>query len=704
MTGARPLAGFALVAALAACVATPAATPRTRVDPVADLLRGRLDGVAVSADGSLFAAPSLERMTATEGGPLASHAWSLAADGAGSVYLGTGPDGRILRVSPSTGTSVRATLDAPLVTALLVLPDGTLIAGASPDARVFRIPYGGSPEVLAELDARYVWDLARGSDGRLYAATGEPGGVVRISERGEVATWYESTDPHVVALAALPDGGLIAGGAGRGTIVRLDREGRPTVLHDDDLPEVADLAVLPGGDVVAALVAPPPVPSRRPAVRIELPGDPRFAGATGIDTLEEAPGTVVEGFIEGLAGEDREPAAALRGKIVRIGADGIAREIWRSSTEAPFVVAVDSRGRARFGTGEPARLYGIEDGHVALLASLDEGQTTGLIPFGPGLILATSNPAAAFRIDEDRRDAGVFLSATFDAGAPARWGSIRWRADRFPNPVEMFTRTGDCAEPDASWSAWSPALTDPRGSDIVNPDGRFVQWRLRIPPGAGGSAVRVSDVRVTYEPRNRPPEVRDPAFVDGGPAVRATATVSWTARDADADPLHARVDVRSADGGDWRTLVRVPDEPPAREPSEWRVGRVSIDVGGLDEGTWDLRVAVDDVAGNVPGEERETATVERISMVVDRTPPTVTVSAAGSDAFRVEAKDAGSGLRAAVVLSDGEVAFRARPDDGVCDDAAETFTIRLPEAFHGRTLQLRLEDAAGNVASVDLRP
>src|SRR6186713_351007 len=62
----------------------------------ADLLKGDARGVSISDTGMLMLAPRLTEIFNTE----QAFVWSSAVDAQGNVYLGTGHDGKIFRVSP----------------------------------------------------------------------------------------------------------------------------------------------------------------------------------------------------------------------------------------------------------------------------------------------------------------------------------------------------------------------------------------------------------------------------------------------------------------------------------------------------------------------------------------------------------------------------------------------------------------------------
>src|SRR6266699_2970801 len=92
-----------------------------------ELLKGDARGVSISDTGVLMLAPKLTELFNTE----QAFVWSTVVDNQGNVFLGTGHDGRVYRVSADGRGSVlydSAELD---VTALAVGSDGTLYAGTS---------------------------------------------------------------------------------------------------------------------------------------------------------------------------------------------------------------------------------------------------------------------------------------------------------------------------------------------------------------------------------------------------------------------------------------------------------------------------------------------------------------------------------------------------------------------------------------------
>lgn len=702
----RKLLLAALVAATLAGWAGsgPAARTRSFTATIDSLARGQADGVAVSGGGQLFLAPGLVRNEGKGGVMDAAQVWAAVADNAGNVFLGTGPEGRVVKLAPSGETSVVFTTDQPLVTALAITPQGDLLAGTAPGGEVYRIAPDGSGKLWSETGERYVWSLAVSPDGRVFAGTGEQGRILEIHRSGNTSPFFDSDEAHVVSLAALPDGGLLAGGAGRGLVYRVDAEGNALVLYDDELEEVAAVVPAEDGAVVAAFVASPEAEAQRPALRLRLP-DGVEVGTTdeNVASLEETRGPLLQGYIEGLPGqpEGREPP--VRGKLVRIADDGESVELWRSTEERPFALLRAAAGELMFATGEPARVYRVDgdgDGDGALLSTLREAQATALVRVGRIVFLATSNPGAVYRVDPLQSEAGVFLSAPIDAGGLARWGSIRWRSSGDAGRVEIYTRTGNSAAPDATWSAWSPQLRLPQGSAIVNPDARYLQWRARF-VGAQSAGVRLSGVTVLYEPHNRPPEIREFRLESDAYAVRGTATLAWSALDPDGDSLDLDVEYRRSGTADWATASTTAgdgDAPPTA--GRWQWARRLWDTGEIEEGEYEVRAVASDAPANPPGQGRRVTKDLSRPLIVDRTPPRLSVGSGGGATIEVTVADDLSRVDRLELVRDGRTRYSLRATDGVCDSTRESFRFSPPG--QGAGWILRGVDAAGNLSEVPL--
>src|SRR6266542_2854688 len=190
-----------LAGSLAALLLTAASAPTTYSgQPIiwetggrAELLKGDARGVSISDTGVLMLAPRLTEVFNTE----QAFVWSSAVDAQGNVYLGTGHDGKIYRITPD-----------------------------------------GHGEVFFDPGDKYIWSLAVLADGSLAVGTGDNGKLYRVRAAGakpESSLLIATNQTHVMSLAVTAQGDLIAGTDPGGLVLRISPEGKAFALFDAHL-------------------------------------------------------------------------------------------------------------------------------------------------------------------------------------------------------------------------------------------------------------------------------------------------------------------------------------------------------------------------------------------------------------------------------------------------------------------------------------
>jgi hypothetical protein len=692
---------------LAAALAPPRAgaeQSRVATTPSHLMQTGESAGVAITSKGRLLLAPRLVPIGKAGPGRWPAQVFAAAVDAAGNAILATGPDGALIRVSPAGDVTKMFEAEEPLVTALLILPGGDILAATAPGGSIYRWRANSPTRLWSSTNERYVWALAQGPSGTVLAATGERGRLLSIDPDGNSKTLFDSDESHLVSILAAPGGGYWAGGSGKGLVYHIDADGHGTVVYDDDLPEAKAIASDSSGRLIVAFDAPPVSDRRPPAVRIRVAGG---AAAGGIDELETRGSPALQGVIEGLPSESDDETSRNRGKLVSIAPDGTAHELWRSSSEAPFALALDVSGRPIFATGEPARLWRVESpSEVSLLVTMKEAQGTALVPLKNGdLFVATSNPAGTYALTRASSESGTYLAPPSDAGSIARWGTLSWEAEAAPGRVELFVRTGNSQEPDGTWSAWSPALTRAAGTPLTSPDGRFLQWRVRFSESGSGS-LPIGSVAATYATRNRPPSIRDLRVEPASGAVSGKATLRWNVSDPDGDAVAVEIQARRVGTQAWTVATRSepsvvkPTDPAQGNDGSSRDGKTSWETASWDEGAYDVRAVASDQPANAAGEGLD-STIDATQLVrIDRSPPELDASRSGDKGVDVAVTDAGSTVARLEVIEAGRAVFSPRAKDGVCDGTRESFHISASDAGTSLDRSLRATDAAGNAAEI----
>ena len=727
--------GAAWLALCAAAMVHAAAPTFWTVSTQADFLKGEVDALSIDNIGRLTLGPATTLVAETTAPAL----WAIQAAPGGGYWLGSGNDGRVLRVGASG--AVTTFFDSPEleVHALAAAPDGALYAATSPDGKVYRVAPDGAASVFFDPDDKYIWSLAVGSSGEVYAGTGGKGFIYRVEPDGRARPFYETKTTHVVCLAFDQQGRLLAGTESPGRVFRIDADGKGFVLIDSPLKEIHSLRVDAGGVIYAVAVdgkeepeggggPSPPPDAPRPA--------PVPSVSTEITTFAVvAPGAATRA---GAARARSDSAGPGKGAVYRIMPDGVWDTVWQSAEDTPFDVAVDLPGGLLIGTGASGRLFQIagEPARITLVTRAPAQQVTRLLREPDGQVVAvTSNPGKVFALSREPSRRGTYLSEVRDATTVASWGTIRWRANG-GGTIAVSTRSGNTATPDDIWSDWSAPYRDAAGDLIASPKARYLQWRAVLTADDGPrSSPSLTSVTAAYLPRNQKPVVTavtvhppgtvfqrpfptsevvelagfESTPVDGRPGVgppmaaggqppvgrrlhqKGLQTFAWTASDPDDDTLQFDVFYRRDDETEWKILQRGLWEPI-----------VVWDTTSVPDGSYTVRVVASDAPANAPGSALA-GEAESVSFDVDNTPPRIEIAAPRREprgvvlAFVV--RDDQSAVQRVEYSVEAERWKAVYPKDGLPDSRVEEFELVLEGDAAARSVIIRATDSMGNVAT-----
>ena len=142
-----------------------------------------------------------------------------------------------------------------------------------------------------------------------------------------------------------------------------------------------------------------------------------------------------------------------------------------------------------------------------------------------------TNGAPALTIDWLRMSppyatSGTFTSRVFDAGQEVGWAALDVDTQApDATSLALSVRTGDTADPDASWSNWTPVVID---ADIPG-SSRYVQYRASLATTDTALTPVLEEVRIGYadaETDTTPPTVTGTVPVDGAINIDPVSSVS----------------------------------------------------------------------------------------------------------------------------------------------------------------------------------
>lgn len=720
---------WASIWALAGSFAAPLPAAATEVKifrgaTAADFLDGELDGVSVDQLGRLHLAERIDRLTALE------EPFLLSAVRLGKGWVvGTGNDGRVLHVAADG--KVETLFEAPEseVFALWADPDGTVFAATSPNGKVYRLQ-GGSSDVFFDPGAVYIWALARSSDGRLLVATGTEGKLFAVDEKGQGTVLLDTDDTHVRSIQPLPGGDVLVGTAGEGLVLRVSAEGKVRTLFDAAQPEIVALTAGGDGSYYAAAVA-----SEASQVDLSKKPESKPASAAGDEEGEDGATVVVEEGASSAVGSRPSGFGGGRSEILSISSDGVVESLWSFEEETVYSL-LWHEGKLWLGTGQEGKLYSWRgsDQRMVLEKDAEDSQIVALMTGDRGPSFATTNAAAIYRSAGGSERQGTFTAKAQDAKQLSRFGSFHWWGEEpAGGVVKISVRSGLSAEPDATWSEWSKAVSGhevPLG-DV--PRGRYVQWRAELSAGEKTSP-RIDAVELSYRQQNLRPRVTDfkaldpgkvllPANFNPGQQVYEPAhprrdgifttldtsgprqdqrvkplwklgyrAFAWKAEDPNGDALTYRLDFRPAGGaaeeGEWLPVAEDLDTP-----------YYNFDATVLPDGLYRFRLTASDADANP---EDEALSTEALSepVIIDHGAPAVREIRRRGRVLEVRVEDAWDPLREAVASTDAGEWRAVEAADGLVDGRAETLVVPIPDG--ARLLLLRLTDAAHNAITVNL--
>lgn len=586
--------------------------------------KGRPQGVAISSDGSLAAAPAVSQTATTP----STYIWALTSDAAGNAYVATGSPATVLRIARDGKTTTMFKTKDMSVQAIVLGPDGSVYAATLPDGKVYRIPADATeldaekatvvfdPKKLEgvkpEAAPKYIWDLAFGPDGALYVATGGPAAIYRVrtpAGDAHAEPFFASDEQHIRTLLFEKDGSLLAGSDGDGLVYRIDKQGKGFILFNAPKREVTALAESPAGHIYVATVG--------EKGKSSLPPLP----VQGIATITATITIVTPGSVQASNNNTLVPDGS---EVYELDPSGAARRLWAPHDDVVYGLHWTPAGLLA-ATGNRGRIYRLqENGEFADVARVEASQATGFAMAPDGLYIGTSNGGKLFHLSANNA-AGSFESEVQDAGAVARWG--RAEVDATGSGYQLSARTGNVSNADRGWSPWTKVTP---GVPMPVPQARFAQWKLTLEPG-----TRVNAVSLSYLPVNVAPVVDEVVVVPGArvnpqasfqPPVApvtinlpsATANVVNIQQDASTQPLQGikdkgAVTVRWAahddNGDDLAFALYYRGTGPGTGEQNWQLLKDNLteryytfDAAQLPDGPYQIKVMASDAPSHNPGE------------------------------------------------------------------------------------------------------
>jgi len=708
-----------------------------------DFLKGDVENLSIDNRGQLTLGPVTELVYETS----APFLWTMVATPDGTLFIGTGNEGKVFRVDPQGHGSLFFDSTELEAHALALAPNGGLYVGTSPDGKIYKVDRNGTATTFFSADDKYIWALAVDAKGNLYAGTGDKGVIHKITPDGTGTTFYKTNTTHVTALAFDKTGNLLVGTGTPGKVLRIDPDGKPFVLLDSPFQEIRALRFDDKGLLYVAAISGRPGSGGGAPVLTDSGGD-RPAGEITRAPIASVSAEITSISIVDVGGGSgsqappREDRRSPKGAVYRISPDGLWDQVWESREDSPYDLTFDRSGALIIGTGGKGKLYRLEGNPLrpTLLARAAAQQVTAFYNDPAGrLFYATANPGKLFRVSPERAPRGTYESEARDAQMVSTWGTISWRGTAAGgNTIELFTRAGNTETPDDTWSAWSAAYANPEGVPITSPKARYLQWRAVLTGRRDGPVL--TSVTAAYLQRNLRPQVRSitvhppgivfqKPFTTGDPelagfddqstperklAAAASAqpasasalgrrtyqkglqTLVWKADDDNDDDLVYDVLFRREGEAAWKTLRKATSD-----------AILVWDTTTVLNGTYFVKIVASDAPSN-PAGSALAGELDSAAFEVDNTAPAITVGTVRVDRGRTiipfDVKDDHSPVQRVEFSQDGQRWRGVFPVDGIADSRQEHYELVVDGELGERGLTLRASDSMNNVETLHVDP
>ncbi|MGD0141018.1 MAG: hypothetical protein ABSD28_19315 [Tepidisphaeraceae bacterium] len=570
------------------------------------------------------------------------YVWALQQTADGNIYAATGPNGQVFEIKPDGSHSELYKSSEDNLTSMISDGKDLLYLGTDPDGLVIRLNRKTKePFIVYNAGETEITALALDGAGNIYAATGQVS-EHQTAQQPEAEEKASGRPEQPGSPAPIPSNPAPA-------------PPQPPPLPN---PNPGEPAPIPKGHAMRSS------PANAPKLMAIIPTDggdepgggggdepgPNAPGGPGQNPAAPQPAQTHPNANANPApsAPEAQPQGPEGNAIYKIDADGFVTEIFRQ--DAVIYSMIRQGDVLIVGTGEDGDIYQVNPAteETEVLAKVDAKQVMCLLPVRDGRIfMGLANTGGVAVMTGGYASAGTYLSPVLDATQVSRFGKIQLHG-LLPRGarLQVATRSGNVKDADSpGWSAWSADVDAAEFLPIKSPSARFLQYRLTFSTSDPLQSAMVDRVDVAYQIPNMAPVIKsvrigagtDTGQAEGGngppdanavapgapgaghaadnaakpPGGTGTQAITWDASDPNNDALTYTLYFRRGRQAPW-VLLR---DGLTQTSFEWDTRTVA-------DGEYQVKVVASDELANPPGDGK---TASRVSdyVVVDNTPPTI---------------------------------------------------------------------------------
>jgi hypothetical protein len=466
---------------------------------------------------------------------------AIAVDSKDRVYAATSPDGKVYRIETAGNTTGKSEVfydpKQKYIWALEFSRSGDLFVATGDQGEIHRVTPAGAGSVFFKTEETHARSLAIDPNGNLIVGTDPSGLILRITPAGEGFVLYQAPKREITAVAVTPEGTVYAAGVGNK---------QPAVPPAPPAPAPAPTPPAGGGRGGAAV--PPTLAGAAPAItggseiyRIQTDGYPRKIWSHPQDLVYAL---AFDGHGRVLAGTGNH------GDIYRLDGE---HKYWK-------LLSLSSTQITAFCNGAGGRLYAVTGNIGKIFSIGPELEQTGVFEsdiFDAGAFSywgrLSYSPKENNGVTTETRSGNLNRAQkNWNEFAKTNAGRIVSAPARFLQFRLTLSGPGEITEVDAAYQMKNVA---PEIEEV-----EMTPENYKFPaPSTSAPAASTSLSLTPLGHRNPSPSATTPPAGDSGssPAMtyaKGSIGVRWLANDDNGDSMLFKVEIRGANESAWKLL------------------------------------------------------------------------------------------------------------------------------------------------------
>ena len=655
--------------------------------------KGKLIKVKLNEDGILTLAPGFNMLAEID----AVFVWDIKEDSKGNIFLATGNNGIIYKITPEGKISEFFKTSSIAAFRILIDKNDSLYAATMTKGLIYKISPQGKGSIFTIFNEEYIWDM-KFYKGNILLATGAPGSLYKLNLKTKKLSEITLTkEMHIICMDIDNNNNIYFGTSDKGAVYKLSEAGKLKIIYQTQEKEIHSIAVNKRSEIIYAGT------SDKEFSYVNYRRESRLMTPYKKESDES------EKMFDDL--KDFKKIISPANTVYEIKENEYVNKIIESKNSI-FLSLILKGEDLYIGSGDKGIIYLYKNKKIEKLTQLDEQQILSFYQLkNKKVLFGTGNTGNIYQLDLQYAKKGTYTSKILDTGGWAFWGNIQWDGEKAPDTdISVQTRSGNTEDVDDTWSDWSEEYTDHEGSKITSTDGRFLQFRINLKAKNKKYTPKIYSITIPYLIKNRKPSVLSVKLLKNGNNGKTKSKTSkssykkyslkdfelkvkWDAEDEDKDRMNYELHTTLRNENEWLLLK-----------DKIKEKNYTFDTRILPDGIYLFKVVADDIPSNSLSNSLKDEKISR-PFIIDNTPPVITLKykKGSNNQYSISGSVTDNlSLIASISYSvDTKNWTSLFPDDRIFDSKTEKFQFNYK--YEKGIVIIKAEDESGNTVTSYVR-